>query len=269
MDWTLAIARNRDALLRIVAALYALAGLAEGQRTDVLPRAIYHAILRVLRPAESAVRRLIIIAARGLVLAPRPARAAPVGIIPKPSLGTRVDAGSGDGRIPSFCLIDPLKRFVPFAGNDDDRTSFWVEDEDADDDHASENTPFIRSLPRISVPGFFDPVFAPLPVPLPDGLMKAAHLIRRLAALRHALDSLPSQARRLAHWQARQNLILRERRSPRPDGPDSQPSKPMRLTPLRPGLPPGYRARQAHEVDAVLRECHGLAIDLRELADTS
>jgi len=32
------------------------------------------------------------------------------------------------------------------------------------------------------------------------------------------------------------------------------------LRPLRPGLPPGFRKRQKHEVDEVLAECHRLAI---------
>jgi len=30
--------------------------------------------------------------------------------------------------------------------------------------------------------------------------------------------------------------------------------------PMRPGLPPGYRQRQKHEVDEVLAECHRLAL---------
>ena len=57
MDWTLAITRNREALLRIIAALYALVGLTNGAAFLRLPRHIYRAMSRVLRPAESAVRR--------------------------------------------------------------------------------------------------------------------------------------------------------------------------------------------------------------------
>ena len=38
-----------------------------------LPRSVHRAVLRVLWPAESAVRRLIIIAARGLVVKLKPA----------------------------------------------------------------------------------------------------------------------------------------------------------------------------------------------------
>ncbi|CAN5126544.1 hypothetical protein BH10PSE7_BH10PSE7_40820 [soil metagenome] len=65
MDWDRAIAINQAALSRIVAALIAMAGLAGGVAEARLPRPVYHAVLRVLRPAESAARRLIVIMARG------------------------------------------------------------------------------------------------------------------------------------------------------------------------------------------------------------
>jgi hypothetical protein len=46
--------------------------------------------------------------------------------------------------------------------------------------------------------------------------------------------------------------------------------KPTRICPMRPGLPPGWRERKVHEIDTVLRECHGLANDLlNERPDTS
>ena len=47
-DWTLAIARNRDALLRIVAVLFVYAGLDEGGAGE-LPRHAWRAIVAVLR----------------------------------------------------------------------------------------------------------------------------------------------------------------------------------------------------------------------------
>ncbi len=64
INWDKAIARNRDALLRIVEVLFAMAGLAEGEIAATLPRHLRNHILRILRPAEAAVRRLVIIAAR-------------------------------------------------------------------------------------------------------------------------------------------------------------------------------------------------------------
>lgn len=75
MDGTAAIERNREALKRIVAMLSAMAGLvpdseAASSARSTLPRHLWLAVLRLLRPAEAAARRLIIAAARGLVVPP-------------------------------------------------------------------------------------------------------------------------------------------------------------------------------------------------------
>ncbi|MGB8819425.1 MAG: hypothetical protein WCC66_16045, partial [Rhizobiaceae bacterium] len=76
---------------------------------------------------------------------------------------------------------------------------------------------------------------------------------------RSALGDLPRQARRLARFQARRDLARKS----------SAPFKPMRLSIFRPGLPPGWRQRPIDEVDDVLRECHGLALDMLNRRDTS
>ena len=68
LDWALAIERNSEALKGIIAALFAMLGLDGEVPVGRLPRSVHRAVLRVLWPAESAVRRLIIIAARGLVV---------------------------------------------------------------------------------------------------------------------------------------------------------------------------------------------------------
>ncbi len=126
MDWNLAITRNHALLLAIVAELFAMLrrvdgggggplsvgcadtvserGLLPGQ-SFTLPRHLYAAIMLILRPAESAIRRLIIIAARGLVLKPRASRPVPAGLASF--------ASSNPSRTPSFQLIDPLKQFDP------------------------------------------------------------------------------------------------------------------------------------------------------------
>ncbi len=80
MDWALAIDINKTALTRIVAGLIAMVGLAGGGMAERLSRPVYLAVVRVLRPAESAVRRLIIIAARGVVVKPSAARPMPAGL---------------------------------------------------------------------------------------------------------------------------------------------------------------------------------------------
>ena len=66
MDGSVAIERNREALKRTLLMLVGMAEMAGGAST--LPRHLYRAILRLLRPAESAARRLIIAASRGIVV---------------------------------------------------------------------------------------------------------------------------------------------------------------------------------------------------------
>ncbi|MGB8816798.1 MAG: hypothetical protein WCC66_02645 [Rhizobiaceae bacterium] len=222
MDWPLAINRNRDALRRIVAALFALTGLKIGGSLSTLPRHVYAAVMLVLRPAESAVRRLITLAAHGLVLQPQAPHAAPVGLAPR----------EGSARKPAFALLDPLKQFDPDAIWDADAPMF------------------------IEVHGPFDPAFGFHEVPSSLAPVAANLLGLRLNALMRALDDLPRQARRLVRWQARRDLALAQMR-------------PMRLSPIRPGPPPGKRQRPLHEVDDILRECHGLALDRLNAPDTS
>jgi hypothetical protein len=219
MDWAMAIERNSEALLRVVASLVAMVRVRGGGVAALLPREVYAAAMILLRPAESAVRRLIIMAARGLVVKIKlgAGRAFPAG------LALNKDAD----RIPAFCLIDPLKRFAP---------------EDFEWGKAKEQV-----IPRISVPGLFDPVFPPQQLPS-DGMIAAAALGRRVQALRFALDHLPQQARRLARWKARREL---ERQAEKP--------RPGRLSPFRPGYAPGYHRSKPQEVDDILSECHHFA----------
>ena len=172
MDWARAITRNSEALKAIVEALFAMLGLAGEVTVGRIPRPLHTAVLRILRPAESAVRRLIVIAARGLVVKAAPSRSMPAGKI---IIGRR-----GNSRI-SFQLFDPRKNFA-----------------------RRRRRVFARIGPRIH---FFDPggtliQSAPPPVPAapPDNLVEAARLARRLEALKLALDDLPRQARRLARW---------------------------------------------------------------------
>ncbi len=251
MDWTLAITRNREALQRLVAALFALAGLIEGRALNILPRRIYRAVLLILRPAESAVRRLIIIAAYGLILTPRPSRLFP-GNIP---------AGTGQPRLPAFQLIDPLKRFSASVSlvENSEQIDFWAEDEDAEEADICEGADGKNTLPRISLPGYLDPVFAPPAEPLNAAFINAAQLGRRLAALKRALENLPREAKRLARWQAKRTLVLASQSG----------AKPIRLSAHRPGRPPGFRLNPTHEVDSILRECHGLMLDRLAAPDTS
>jgi hypothetical protein len=219
MDWDLAIKRNSKALKGIIEVLFALLGLDGTDAASRIPRSLHSAVLGVLRPAESAVRRLIVIAARGVVVKLAPSR-------PMPE-GHKIGKGGGSS-LPSFQLFDPRKRLKPVRA-----------------------MKFTRLVPRIH---FFphDPRIsalfpAPRPVveppPPPDGRVSATRLHRRLQALKLALDDLPRQAKRLVRWQ--------QRREAAPDF--------KFLVPLRSGHPPGYRRKPIHEVEEILTECDHLA----------
>jgi hypothetical protein len=229
MDWAMAIDRNSEALFRVVASLVAMVRVRGGGMAAFLPRDIYSAALSLLRPAESAVRRLIIMAARGIVVKLKlgPTRVFPAGLA----------MNKDEARIPAFCLIDPLKRF---ASEDFE----WGERKQ-------------QVLPRISVPGLFDPVFPPQQQLPSDDMIAAAALGRRVQALRFALDNLPREARRLARWRAKRELA-------RQSG-----AKPGRLSPFRPGYAPGYHRSRPQEVDEILSECHHFAREAWDAPDTS
>ena len=220
MDWDLAIKRNSEALKGIIAALFAMLGLADDTTVGRIPKSLHSAVLLVLRPAESAVRRLIVIAARGLVVKVASSRPMPKGQI----------IGKGDGsRLPSFQFFDTRKYFPELC---------------------QRRVKYAKYPPRIH---FFGPgsrvddlwpsrppKAAPAP---PDGLVNAKRLHRRLQALKSALEDLPHQAKRLARWRVRR---------------EAMPGLVFK-SPLRPGPPPGRRKRQIHPIDEILANCHWLA----------
>jgi hypothetical protein len=225
MDWTLAISRNRDPLLRIVMDLFALIGLVEGGTVERLARPLYRTVLGLLQPAEAAVRRLIVVVAKGMVVKLRPPRPAPVGL---------KRSGQGQGRI-SFRLFDPRKRFErrnhrrrSKGPRSEPRIRFI-------DVSVDPRVPLFRQRPLASP--------QPVPAPQPDDTVSARALCRRLMALKQALDDLPRQARRYARWR---------------DKP-FEARKPRLVSTLRPGGPPGFRKDVPHQVHAILHECHWLA----------
>ena len=222
MDWPTIIERNCERLIAVLTELFVMAGFGRGG-TALMPRNVCRALLILLRPAESAMRRLIVMAARGIIVKLRPARAFPSGT------ALKRDAE----RVASFCLIDPLKRFAP-------EDFEWGKKK-------------AQVLPRISVPGYSDPVFPPASPITDDGDLISPNAIRRrLLALRHALDNLPRQAKRLARWRARRDL-----------------KKIGRMSPFRPGFAPGYHRTHPREIDAILTDCHHFAHEAWYKADTS
>jgi len=220
MDWTRAIAVNQAALTRLLAEIAAMLEWTLGSTAERLPRAMHAAALRLLRPAESALRRLIVIAARGVVVKLPPSRPMPKGL-------KILASGAGPA---SFQLCDQRKVLGPPPPR------------------------YTRAAPRVHFFGNSPlvPVFAAPTPPLPDGSVNPAALLRRLSAAQAALADLPRQALRLARWKARRATIEKARFS----------------DPLRPGRPPGHRAKGQDEADLILRECHALAQDVLR-ADSS
>jgi hypothetical protein len=215
MDYALAIKRNRDQIKTIVLTLFALAKMRVGGSLFTLPRSTVAMIMLVLRPAESCVRRLIVIAAHGLGAA---------ALTSPHSWGEVPGIAGRRGDFPptrAFKLFDPLKSFDPEAIWDVQPVWESGYGLTANFTYSSEN---------------------------PAEPLNATHIGQRLNALIRALDSIPAQARRLVRWQAKRDAALKA-------------CKPTRMSPMRPGLPPGWRERKIHEIDDVLRECHGLAHD--------
>ena len=83
-DWPEIIENHRQALKGVLAGLVALAACLGGGPT--VPRHLHRAVMRLLRPAESAARRLVILVALRLpmpeVAVPRIARRTPPPALP-------------------------------------------------------------------------------------------------------------------------------------------------------------------------------------------
>ncbi len=173
MDWARAVDINRIALTRVIAEIFALIGLAAG---GPLPHRLYLAAERLLRPTESAVRRLIIIAARGLVVKLSVSRVWPKGMV----------INAGVKRKISFALFDARKRF------------HFIEPE----------KPWLVMVKTYSSNPFnpferYNQQHAQEPADRDYTLS----LSRRLAAVKQALETLPQQASRMARWQAKRKAM--------------------------------------------------------------
>ena len=275
----IAVDRNHAALKHILTSLVAMAGWtatggtflracgeagSASGRPNTLPRHLYVAILRLLRPAEAATRRLVIVLSRGIVvtLPPlRPAKPKPGPVLLKDGKGTGiVDTGislyrlglanvappivqkqaASPTRPLAFPLLDPLRNPFPHRPRRSSKPSTAVPRclHDLTGRHAI----------RVRLPSPHDPI-------------DATRLGQRLAALASALDDMPAQALRFARWRARRDQMR---------GQPSSPGRFRRIWPLRPGRPPGgrlsrfdpvaRRLSRIREVDEVLAHAHAMAL---------
>lgn len=173
-----AIELNCEALLRIAMRLVVMLRPPAGCMTDSIPASLYYRVLRLLRPAESAVRRLIVLEAIGLE--PEPER--PRKDVPSETSrgGPKAGRDRKPAAQPAFQLFEPFK---PLPHNP------WMTDGDMEREQSF--------------------TFPDLQDFRPDEPRDATSLRRRARALLDALIDLPAQARRLARWRLKR---LRPRR---------------------------------------------------------
>ena len=229
LDWKRAIEINREALLGIVAGLVAWLSAFEGVLR--LPRGVYQSVGVSLHKAESAVRRLIVIAARGLVVPLLPKRPMPEGLV-----------------IISNNLSGPSRRAFPLF---DARINYGFEEADA----SSNTSSFVRYMDDASLYAKFPNLLGQLALaptneaPIFSSAVETKLLHLRLAAAERALQNLTAQAKRMARWCARREML----------------ENPKFTCALRPGPPPGINKASKANIDVVLRECHDLAYDALKL----
>lgn len=206
----------------------------------MLARRRHRAILALLRPAEAAARRLIIIAAHDVpVPQSRESRPKPASIFVRHGKGTGIVLPGGVPR------PGPRRAATP-----------WLTLPLTD---ALRALPRHPRMPRIRVPGIAEPHRILRP-PSPNDAIDATRLALRLHALGHVLDDLPAHARRFARWRNRAAAGAQNKnRAAEGTRHAHIRNRPRRLWPLRPGRPPGGCRRPAHEVHEVLADLHHFA----------
>ena len=192
-DWARMTKGGVDRLRTVLGRMKALAGMAGD---DVLPETVtrrnHLRVLSMLRAAESALRRAIVLAMHGVEVAPASSgrKSPPSGPIPR---GKR----SG-GRIPAFPLFDP--RTYPKPPEPPKRRGRGPQ------------------FGTIGVDEFFFPSGDEASAS-PDDPVDASTLCRRILSLERALADVPKQARRLARVLASGKAKwLRPMRPGRPPG---------------------------------------------------
>ena len=188
-DWGASIKRYSREIGVVLSGLLCLLGMMGGAVPGTVSRRRRLEVLAVLRPLEAAMRRVIVMVAKGVEVPLR--RDAPTGAIPH-------GKGSSERPLP-FPLFDPRnppipkRRYVPKARE-----------------------------PRIWFFDGFDPPRISRAVPSDDDEISAVALAKRLLSLQAALSDIPKQARRMARVVAKREAagkkIVRPVRYARPPG---------------------------------------------------
>lgn len=266
MDWQAAIDRHGAALRRIVSPLVAMFGADAGAALrapdadpadrPTLARHRHRALMRLLRPAEAAARRLVIAVALAILAPPAGAGTGAAAAPPPADLRPRrahrpgqpaagqvlVAAGSGRTGIvirhlssanPTFGLaVGPLRpgetaapALPAWAAAPAPKRPRALRLPLTDPVRRPKRRGSRCSRPSISAPGasFLPRVPARHP-PGPHDRVDATRLVLRIEALVGALDDLPGEAKRFLRWRDRRLAErARDRRAealaPAPDGP--------------------------------------------------
>jgi len=238
MDWTLALERNQAILLRSVAWLFTWLKLEVGGSVDELPLAQKRTVYFVLRPAESALRRLVYAAMLALAVTAPP-------IAERVVRSARAQRKSDTERRvkvspPLFRLTDPRIN----VDLDPDRPRYAAGPGPSVTDLWCPNSLAMRQALFAQQQAYQERLER-----LRAGNLSAKTLCNRMNAVMVALQDLPGQALRMAKLEARMKRRFQQTGEPH-------------LRPIRRGRPPGFRQvsrHRQHEVDEVLRECHRLA----------
>ena len=198
MDRNSTIERWRVPLLGIIAKLFAEIGLTEGGTVERVSKPLHRFILGKLRTAESAVRRLILAAARDIVVEYKPPRERPALVKPRTSSKDKSKAAVEGEAKPKrkrgflFNLFDPPKRSKKFFRRPVKRPPVVPRVTIID-------LGYDRGHPTIRL--FEPPPAVPAPIveeKIDDGMVNAKHLVRRLLAVMDALQDIQRHAMRLA-----------------------------------------------------------------------
>ena len=166
MDWDAAIEINRTALLRLLQVMLSVLEIEAGSSVPFVKRHARLAVLRLLRPAESALRRLILLKARLMRDALNDPLSDKAG--PKPAAFPLFDQRKRHTEAPQKAAGGPGPRLFFFDGSDQ---------------------PYTTAQDK--------------PAPSPDDMVSAERLCKRLKLLLNALNDLEGQARRLKRAEAR------------------------------------------------------------------
>ncbi|MEM0900787.1 MAG: hypothetical protein AAGI92_12645 [Pseudomonadota bacterium] len=232
-DWTGAIDKNIRLISRIIAFLFSMTGRTTAREIKI-PRRMRDELFGILRPAESAVRRLI------FIIAMRTQGPHLLSSSGNESTGRLEDTNKS--RIHMVDDQSPLRnRLFPLRDPRKNFSDLFCEEPCETGHHVGAHMDKADTKP-----------------------VSASGLIKRIASLKHTLDNLPGEARRMTKLlQARQHWLAGERT-------EKAARDTVPLPPLRPGLPPGARLRSPNdgqikrqESEAILDEVDWLSRELQ------